>query len=151
MWFMNKIANPFVCMILRSPLHGMMSAVLLLITYRGRKSGKEYTLPVQYVQDGNLIYIIPGMPDQKTWWRNLRGGALVQIRLAGKLLSGKADVLDGSAHTEQIARVLEIYLRRFPGAAKMHNVRTGQAGSFNQPDLRQAACSTVVVQVGLDF
>ncbi len=47
MWFMNKVANPFVRLILRSPLHGTMSAGLLLITYHGRKSGKEYTLPVQ--------------------------------------------------------------------------------------------------------
>jgi hypothetical protein len=47
MWFMNKIANPFVRLILRSPLHGLFSAALLLITYLGRKSAKEYTLPCQ--------------------------------------------------------------------------------------------------------
>ncbi len=75
MWFMNKIANPFVKLILRSPLHGWMSAAVLLITYRGRKSGKEYTLPVQYVQDGNNVYIVPGFAEKKTWWRNLKGGA----------------------------------------------------------------------------
>jgi hypothetical protein len=67
MWFMNKFANPFVRLILRSPLHGLMSAALLLISYRGRKSGRKYSLPVQYVQDGNQIYIVPDAPEQKTW------------------------------------------------------------------------------------
>src|SRR5262245_26793300 len=74
MWFMNKFANPFVKLILRSPLHGLMSAAVLLVSYRGRKSGKKYTLPVQYVQDGNNIYIVPGYPEKKTWWHNLEGG-----------------------------------------------------------------------------
>jgi hypothetical protein len=41
MWLMNKIANPFVGWILRSPLDGMMSADVLLITCCERKSGKE--------------------------------------------------------------------------------------------------------------
>ncbi len=81
MWFMNNIANPFVRLILRSPFHRLMSADLLLITYQGRKSGKSYTLPVQYGQRDRTIYIVPGSPEQKTWWRNLRGGLPVQVVL----------------------------------------------------------------------
>jgi deazaflavin-dependent oxidoreductase (nitroreductase family) len=150
MWFMNKIANPFVSLILRSPLHGMMSAALLLITCCGRKSGREYTLPVQYVQDGHTIIIIPGAPEKKTWWRNLRGGAQVRLVLTGKLLTGKADVLEGQSETERITHALVLYLQRFPAAAKLHNVRPAGDGSFDQNDLRLAASATVVVQVELD-
>ena len=79
LWFMNKIANPLVCLVLRSSLHRLMSATLLLITYRGRKTGREYSLPVQYAQAGNLIYIMPGLPEQKTWWRNLKNLCLIFI------------------------------------------------------------------------
>ena len=39
--------------ILRSPLHGMVSKYLTLITFTGRKSGKNYTTPVSYSQDDN--------------------------------------------------------------------------------------------------
>jgi hypothetical protein len=67
MAFMNKIINPLVTLILRSYLHGLMSDTVLLITYRGRKTGKDYNLPVQYTQAGNHIYIVPGNPEQKTW------------------------------------------------------------------------------------
>ncbi len=150
MWFLNKIANPFVRLILQSPLHGIMSAALLLITYRGFKTGKEYTLPVQYVKEGQTIYLVPGMPEKKVWWRNLRGGTPVRLLLAGKPLLGKADLLEGDAAREGIAQALSVYLRRFPAAAKMHHVCLENDGSFNQDSIRQAALSTIVVRVELE-
>jgi deazaflavin-dependent oxidoreductase (nitroreductase family) len=150
MWFMNRIANPFVCLILRSPLHGMMSATLLLITYRGRKSGKEYTLPVQYVQNGNTIYIIPGTPEKKSWWRNLRGSAPVQILLRGQKSSGLATVFNGRTDTGLVAEALRLYLQRFPTAAKLHAIQPGADGNFMREDLQKVAASTLLVGVELD-
>jgi deazaflavin-dependent oxidoreductase (nitroreductase family) len=150
MWFMNKIANPSVRLILKSPLHRMMSATLLLIAYNGRKSGKEYTLPVQYVRNGQFIYIVPGTPEKKTWWRNLRGGAPVRLLLAGKAINGKATILEGNPEAAHIAQALDSYLRRFPASARMHAIRIDKDGSFNQDDLRHAALSTVVVRVDLN-
>ena len=47
MWLMNHLVNPIVRLILRSPLHRLVSGSILLITYQGRKSGKTYTLRVQ--------------------------------------------------------------------------------------------------------
>ena len=146
MWFMNNIANPFVQLILKSPLHGLFSAALLLITYRGRKTGKEYTLPVQYAQDGKHIYIIPGAPEQKTWWRNLKGGADVRLVVRGKVMQGKAVVL---AQESDIVKGLELYLRQFPALAKSHNIRVEADGTFNAGDLQTAAANVVMIRVGL--
>ena len=150
MWFMNKFVNPIVRLILQSPLHGIMSTSLLLITYQGRKSGKAYTLPVQYIQDDHLIYILPGAPEQKTWWRNLRGGAPVSLQLVGKTLSGKADVFEGIAGIPQITQGLILFLQRFPAAAKMHGVHVDKDGSFDKDEVSRVATSTVVVRVELD-
>jgi len=79
-WFMNHLVNPFVRFILRSPFHRLFSGSIMLITYQGRKSGKAYTLPVQYARTGNTLNIVPGAAETKTWWRNLRGGAPVRYR-----------------------------------------------------------------------
>ena len=147
MWFMNKIANPLVRWILRSPLQRLMSTTLLLITYRGRKSGKDFTLPVQYVQEGGVIYIVPGAAEKKTWWRNLRGGAPVRLLLKGQSVAGNATLLEGPADCERIVPALNIYLQGFPAAAKMRKIRLDDSGSFNQDDLRQAARSAVMVCV----
>ena len=148
MWFMNKIANPFVRFILRSPFHKMMSSSVLLITCRGRKSGKAYTLPVNYVQVGRAIYIIPGMPEQKTWWRNLCGGASVALLLRGSTVSGSALVLQGDV--EAVSEALSHYLTRFPPSAKQHGVRLEADGSLNPDDLSRAAQTATVVRVQLD-
>ncbi len=49
---MQKLYNPVVIRLLRSPLHGVMSGYTMLITFTGRRSGKEYTTPISDVRDG---------------------------------------------------------------------------------------------------
>jgi hypothetical protein len=148
MWFMNNVANPMVRFILRSPFHKMMSASLLLISYRGRKSGKTFTLPVNYAQAGRTIYIVPAMHEQKTWWRNLRGGAPVTLTLGGKAVGGQALVWEDVP--DAMAAALEHYARRYPPAAKMYGIRAGADGTYKREDLLKAARSVVVVKVDVD-
>jgi len=51
-----KIINPLMKLLLRSPLHTLVSGSLLLLTFTGTKTGNEYTTPVGYwVKDGRLI------------------------------------------------------------------------------------------------
>ena len=147
MWFMNHLVNPIVRFILRSPLHRLFSGSILLITYQGRKSKKTYTLPVQYAQADKMVYIVPGAPEQKTWWRNLRGGAPVQLRLCGQDLNARAEVLMGEANRAAIANALGDYLKRFPAAARIHHVRRAPDDSFDIADLQAAAMQTIVVRV----
>ena len=146
MWFMNHLINPIVRLILRSPVHRLLSGSIVLITYHGRKSGKTYTLPVQYVQADKLIYILPGAPEQKTWWRNLRGGAPVQLHLCGHVLSAQAEVLAGDANGDEIRGALNSYLRRFPASARIHHVRRIPDGSFEAADLQAATRQMIVVR-----
>ena len=150
MWFMNKIANPFVRLILRSPFHRLMSAALLIITYRGRKTGKEYSLPVQFVQDGNHIYIVPGLPEQKTWWRNLKDGVPVQLVLRGQTLAGNGVLLKQDTDSETIVKSFGLILQRFPALAKYHHIRVEADGSFNTGDVRQATTAVVMIRVELN-
>lgn len=45
----SQLMNCVPQLLLRSPLHGLMSNRYLLITFTGRKSGKRYTTPVAYL------------------------------------------------------------------------------------------------------
>jgi deazaflavin-dependent oxidoreductase (nitroreductase family) len=150
MWFMTHILNPIVRLILRSPLHLLLSAAVMLITVRGRKSGKEYTIPVQYVQSQDDVYVVPGTPERKTWWRNLRGGAPVSVRLRGRDLNAQAAVLAGEADRAAIAEALRQFLRRFPAAARSYQVRRMPDGMFNAEDIQAAASRLIVVRLALD-
>lgn len=80
--FMNKIANVFMKPLLRSPLHFLVSKNVMLITFTGRKSGKTYTTPVQYHQKGDIVIFLT--PNSRTWWKNLKNAAPVQLIIQGK-------------------------------------------------------------------
>lgn len=77
-----KLQNPMMKWLLRSPFHGSVSGIYMLITFTGRKSGTVYTTPVQYGRDVQTLYVITS--EGYTWWKNLRGGTDVTVRVRGK-------------------------------------------------------------------
>jgi hypothetical protein len=149
MWFMNKIADPLVSLILRSRWHRWMSTSVLLIGYRGRKSGKEFSLPVQYAQDGHFIYIVPGMPERKSWWRNFRDLTPVRLTLRGEELAGSGVLLDPTTQLEEIVTGIEMYLRAFPSLARAYHIRTTPDGGWESADLHRAAETLAMIRVEL--
>jgi deazaflavin-dependent oxidoreductase (nitroreductase family) len=99
-----KRLNPFMKWLLKSPFHGVVSRTYLLLTFTGRKSGIVYSTPVQYAQEGETLYIITS--EGYTWWKNLRGGADVELHLRGKPYAAHADtVTDPQAITHLLAKV----------------------------------------------
>jgi len=94
----NKAINPFVRGLLRSPAHGLVSSNLALLTVTGRSSGRRFTFPVGYSQEGERVTIGVGWPERKRWWRNLLDAAPVEIRLAGVRRTGTGEA-HGDEHT----------------------------------------------------
>jgi F420H(2)-dependent quinone reductase len=92
----NRSGNRVVSWLLRSPLHRPFSRRLALITVTGARSGRTYTIPVGYRREGANVTIPVLWPDRKRWWRNLREGAPVTLRLAGESYRGRAIVRDTS-------------------------------------------------------
>jgi hypothetical protein len=86
----NRTGNPIIRAVLRSPLHPLLSRQLALITVTGRRSGRTFTIPVGYQQDGSRVTVGVGWPQRKRWWRNLRQGGRVGLRLRGRDLHGEA-------------------------------------------------------------
>ena len=139
MWY-----NSIMAFVLRSPLHGMLSKNTMLITYSGRKSGKAYTTPVNYIQveDGLLVTSYR----KRTWWRNLRGGASVTLRLQGKDRQATAEVYEDD---ENVTRYLAAYLSKAPQVAKYFNVSLDDKGEPNLADVRRAVGERVIIRVQL--
>lgn len=87
----NRSVNPVVRLVLRSPLHGLLSRRTALITVTGRRSSRSFTFPVGYEQRGDSVRIMVRSPEHKRWWRNLTdSGAPVRMRLRGGERSGRA-------------------------------------------------------------
>ncbi len=89
-------------LLLRSRLHGLLSGGLMLVTVTGRRTGRRYTTPVNYVRRDDVLTVFSRR--ERTWWRNLRGGAPVTVRLRGHDLGGFGEVV--AAPPEAVAAEL---------------------------------------------
>jgi deazaflavin-dependent oxidoreductase (nitroreductase family) len=79
--------------ILRSPVHRLLSGVAIELRYAGRRSGRQYVLPVQYAGDEQRLIVAPQGAESKTWWRNFLTPQPVTVRLKGRLRNGTARVV----------------------------------------------------------
>lgn len=135
--------NDFMSWVLRSPLHGMLSDGILLLTITGRKTGKEFTFPVGYYRENGYLWVITSR--DRTWWKNLRGGAEVSLLLKRKPVKALADTdLDEKAVE---ARMYE-YVKHVPQAAKSLGIRI-QNGNANAADIARTAKDRLFVRLQL--
>lgn len=142
--FFNQLGRQFMQAVLRSPLHGMLSGGVVLITVTGRKSGKKYTTPVNYLRQGDVLRIVSLR--NRTWWRNLRGGSRATLRLKGKDVEGWGIVVEDN---EGVAAGLAEHLEQAPRYAKYFGVSLDGNGQPNGEDVAEAAKTRVVVKVEL--
>jgi deazaflavin-dependent oxidoreductase (nitroreductase family) len=140
-----RLVNPFVGLLLRSPLHGLMSADVMLITVTGRRSGRRYTMPVSYLRDGDRVRCLTGR--EMTWWRNLRGGADVTLQLAGEERRGRAEAVVDDA--DRIERALADFLTRLPRDAVYYEVGLDGAQRPLEADVQRAADHVVPIEIRL--
>lgn len=136
-----QVINPLMRTLLRSPLHTLMSSSLMLITYRGRKSGKVYTTPVRYLRVNNSIQCFTS-PDTQ-WWHNLRGGAEVTLRIQGEDVGCFANVIENDV--QKTREALRNFLTVFPQDAAYHDIKLRSDKSLVMADLERAAKSAIVV------
>ncbi|GCE20826.1 nitroreductase/quinone reductase family protein [Dictyobacter kobayashii] len=83
------LINTVVTTILRSRWHSIRSSQLLLLTFTGHKSGKAFTTPIRYAQEGEILRMTVIYP----WWKNLVEEATVHVLLRGQMRTGIAEVL----------------------------------------------------------
>ena len=135
------VINPLMRMLLRSPLHALLSSSLMLVTYTGRKSGRTYSTPVRYLRTGDTIQAFTSQDTQ--WWRNLRGGLDVILTIQGEDLRFHATVIEHDVPKTREA--LLRYFMVFPQDAAYHDVKLDSDGCPVPADLESAAKHAIVV------
>ena len=135
--------NPLVKRLLDSRLAGPMGRQLLLLRYRGRKSGRTFTTPVGYVRDGERIVIVTS-PAYR-WWPNFVGGARADLRLPEGWRRATVEVVapDAPRYDEVVA--LQV-ARRGPGMLRGFGVDVDDAGRVTaEVKATASACAHVVL------
>ena len=135
--------NDFMTWVLRSPLHGMLSNGIMLLTITGRKTGKQYTTPVGYYEEGGYMWVITSR--DRTWWKNLQNGASVDLFLKRKPVKGFAE---GELDEKAVEARMAEYLRHVPQAAKPMGIRMENKVP-NMQDIARTAAGRLFVKIRL--
>jgi|SRR5580658_890601 hypothetical protein len=108
-----------------------LSGKLMLISYTGRKSGKNYRQPVSYVRDGDVLLT----PGGGRWTFNLAGSRPARLRLRGRDLPARPELVTDPGELE---RLLGIIAKKNPRAAKFIPIPRRPDSSLD-PDALDAA------------
>jgi hypothetical protein len=84
-----RLVNPILSTLLRTPLAGPLGKQLMVLSFTGRKSGRQFTIPVSaHVIDGDL-YALAGA----VWKNNFRDGAPAQVVYGGKTTTMRGELI----------------------------------------------------------
>ena len=136
------VVNRAMIRVLRSRFSRLVDRGLMLVTVSGRHSGRPYTLPVQYVQDGRTLWVYAGGAG-KTWWRNLIGGAHVHVLLRRRTHLGWATAHTPDTDPDVVQEGLRRYVDRFPRVARRLSITPDGGDAFDRAD-------AVIVRINLN-
>jgi hypothetical protein len=128
----QAVANRLVRGLLRTPLicRGIGSR-LITVYFTGRKSGRQYSIPIAYTRDGE--HLLSGSPF--TWGRNLRTGEPIAIRLKGKLRQADVEVFSDE---DGVVQLYERMCRDNRVFANFNKVTLDDEGNPSPADLHAA-------------
>ena len=107
-----RILNVPMRALLGMPFPTPLGRRLMLVHHTGRKTGKHYRQPVSYVRDNGTLLT----PGGGSWTRNLRDGEPVRIRLRGRDINARPDLIKDPGEVERLLGVMAAAnpaLRRF--------------------------------------
>jgi deazaflavin-dependent oxidoreductase (nitroreductase family) len=84
---------------------------VLLLTTRGRKSGRERTVPLQFFPDGEDMIVVAansGLPSPPGWYFNLTANPLARVEVGGRTLRVRAWELSDEEAAAFWPRVLHV-------------------------------------------
>lgn len=136
----SKAMNAFPTLLLRSPLHRVLSSRYLLLSFTGHKTGHRYTTPVAYASAQDRLLISTDSP----WARNVIGGRTVTVRLRGHTYTGLGHRLEDPAASEAAMRAL----LAIPGYARAVGIKRTNGG-FSDEEIRRATHQRTIIAIEL--
>lgn len=113
----------------------------MLVSVKGRRSGRLVSTPVNYVRDGTSLWTV-SLPERQ-WWRNLRGGAPVTLRLKGRDVAARGAALETP---EDAAAGLARIIARQPALRARLDLPAPAPGTSDADLFRAAGPKKVVIR-----
>lgn len=142
---MTKGLNVIFAALLRSPFHKKLSDRFILLSFKGRRSGKRYTLVVGYGREAEILEVI----SPRNWWKNLQGeNTQVSVLLQGQWYKGIAEAFHGD---ETVAAGYLRAMQRSPRLIHMYHVQVDATGQPERESVLQATQTCALVRIRLQL
>jgi F420H(2)-dependent quinone reductase len=83
---------------------------VLLLTTTGRKTGKERTTPLRYIQNGDAMMIAAsnwGQPEPPAWFKNLQANPTVKLQVMDKHMTASTEIVTDARHAALYQQFIE--------------------------------------------
>ena len=117
--------------ILGLPFPTPLSRNLMLLRYTGRRTGRAYRQPLSYARDGAALLT----PGGGIWTRSLGDGRPVRLRLRGKDVPARPEVIENPA---EVDRLFGVIAQGNPQAARFVPIPRDADGHFASEPLALA-------------
>jgi deazaflavin-dependent oxidoreductase (nitroreductase family) len=88
-------------------LKNLASTGEIEITVRGRKSGRSFSAPVWFVQEGGKLYLVPVKGSDSNWYKNVVATPTMQIAAKGRKISVKANPISNPGRVNEVVERLK--------------------------------------------
>lgn len=94
-----RMVNPMLRVLLGTPLAGPLRNQLMVMNFKGRKSGRQFSIPVSAHHIGGALYAL----GSAGWKHNFSGGADAEIVHQGKTMKMHGEVISDPAVVAELA------------------------------------------------
>jgi hypothetical protein len=94
-----KVMNPAVKLLLRTPLAGGLGRQMMVLNFKGRKSGRQFSVPVSAHKLDNALYALANAG----WTANFADGATADVLHAGKTTRMRGELIRDAATVADLA------------------------------------------------
>ena len=94
-----RMVNPVIGKLLRTPLGGPLRSRMMVIDVVGRKSGRQYSIPVSAHKIDGELYALTAAP----WKNNYRDGATADVVLDGRTTKMRGELLTDTALVAEVS------------------------------------------------
>src|SRR5215475_11062857 len=84
-----RIMNPAMKFLLGTPFAGHARKQMMVMSFKGRKTGRSYSIPLSAHEIDNQLYALTSAP----WKNNFRDGADAEVRHDGKKTAMRGELI----------------------------------------------------------
>jgi deazaflavin-dependent oxidoreductase (nitroreductase family) len=80
------------------------------LTVTGRKSGREISIPVWFVRDGDKMYLVPVNGSDSDWYKNVLNEPTIRLASGGVQLTARATPVTDPA---RVGEILDMFQAKY--------------------------------------